>query len=345
MNSTTYTEGVLPNFMRKILTKLSNYDSLSYEEAYETLYGITNGMINEAQTIAFISAFVMRKITFEELKGFRQAMLDQCKKTELSGSANAIDIVGTGGDGKNTFNISTLASIVVASTGRKVIKHGNYGSTSVSGSSNVLEHLGYKFTNDTALLQRQLDENNICFLHAPLFHPAMKNVAPIRKSLGIRTFFNLLGPLTNPGMPQYHMIGTNNLSVARMYHYLMQDGDQDYTILHNVDGFDELSLTAECKIYGRKTEKLIYPEDFGMTIINALELDGGNTIAEAAVIGMNVLENKASSTQINVVVANAALAIHTMDDTILLSDAAMIARESIESGAALNTFQRMIKIY
>lgn len=338
----TYTEGVLPHFMRKILTKLSNYDSLTYEEAYETLHGITNGMINEAQTIAFISAFVMRRITFEELKGFRQAMIDQCHKINLRGCENAIDIVGTGGDGKNTFNISTLAAIVVASTGRKVIKHGNYGSTSVSGSSNVLEFLGYKFSGEESELQDQLDKNNICFLHAPLFHPAMKNVAAIRKNLGIRTFFNLLGPLTNPANPQYHMVGTNNLSVARMYHILLQDGGQDYTVLHNVDGYDEVSLTAQCKIYGRKKERLLDAESFGLPETNPHELDGGKTVTEAAEIFMNILENKSTASQKNAVLANAGLAIQTLNPDLNLSDSVDLAREALESGKSLTTFNSMI---
>lgn len=339
----TFSEGVLPHFMKKILTRLSNYESLSHDEAYDTLHGITNGLINEAQTIAFISAFVMRRITFEELNGFREAMLDQCLRIHMDGSEKAMDIVGTGGDGKNTFNISTLSSIVVASTGQKVIKHGNYGSTSVSGSSNVLEALGYKFSNNKDVLQKQLDDNNICFLHAPLFHPAMKNVATIRKNLGIRTFFNLLGPLTNPGQPAYELIGANSLSVARMYHYLLQDTKKDYIVLHSLDGYDEISLTSDCKIYSNKAEKILKPAHFGLPKVEPKDLDGGKNSADAVKIFMDVLENKGSAGQKNVVVANSAVALQLVDEHLSLEDAVDICRETIDNGKALYTFQKMIR--
>lgn len=338
----TFSEGVLPHFMKKILTRLSNYESLSHDEAYDTLHGITNGLINEAQTIAFISAFVMRRITFEELNGFREAMLDQCLKIDLDGSETAIDIVGTGGDGKNTFNISTLSAIVVASTGQKVIKHGNYGSTSVSGSSNVLEALGYKFNNTKEVLQRQLDENNICFLHAPLFHPAMKNVATIRKNLGIRTFFNLLGPLTNPAQPAYQVIGANSLSVARMYHYLLQDTDKDYIVLHNLDGYDEVSLTASCKIYSNKEEKILKPSSFGLDRVEPTDLKGGKNSADAVKIFTNVLENKCTPGQKSAVLANSAIALQLINEKLNLEDAVAICREVVDKGKALDTFKKMI---
>ncbi len=342
VQTTTYTEGVLPHFMKKILNRLANYDSLSHDEAYDTLQGITNGLINEAQTIAFISAFVMRRITFDELKGFREALLDQCLKIKLDGQDSALDIVGTGGDGKNTFNISTLTSIVLAASGQKVIKHGNYGSTSISGSSNVLESFGYKFSNQQDVLQQQLDEANICFLHAPLFHPAMKNVATIRKNLGIRTFFNLLGPLTNPVQPGYQVLGTNSLSIARMYHYLLQDTKKDYFILHNIDGYDEISLTAECKVYSNKEEKLLNPRSFGFNKIKPEEIFGGDTANSASRIFMEVLENKAAPAQINVVIANSAIALQLVNPTLSLSDAVEQSRELIENGAALSTFKKMI---
>lgn len=342
VNSNTYTEGVLPHFMKKILNRLANYESLTHDEAYDTLQGITNGLINEAQTIAFISAFVMRRITFEELSGFREALLDQCLKIKLNGQESALDIVGTGGDGKNTFNISTLSAIVVAASGQKVIKHGNYGSTSISGSSNVLESLGYKFSNNQEVLQHQLDESNICFLHAPLFHPAMKNVAAIRKSLGIRTFFNLLGPLTNPVQPKYQVLGTNSLSIARMYHYLLQDDKRDYIVMHNIDGYDEISLTAECKIYSNKDEKLLKPSSFGFQRIKGEEIFGGNTPAEASKIFTDVLENKATPAQINVVIANSAIALQLVKPDISIQDAVSECKELIENGAALITFKKMI---
>lgn len=344
MTDTSFETGVMPHFMKKILNKLSNHEHLNYDEAYETLTGITNNLINDAQATAFISAFLMRRITFEELKGFRQAMLDQCREVRLNGSESAIDIVGTGGDGKNTFNISTLACIVVAATGRKVIKHGNYGSTSVSGSSNVLEQAGYVFTHDAAILQKQLDEANLCFLHAPLFHSAMKNIAPIRRNLGIRTFFNLLGPLINPARPAYHLIGTNELAVSRMYHYLMQDSDEKYSIIHNTDGYDELTLTAACKVYGNKGEKLLFADDFGLPPNLPEALDGGSSIPEAATILTGILNNQGTAAQVNAVIANAALAIQTMDGNIPLRQAAAEAREAIESGKASSIFHKLIQI-
>jgi anthranilate phosphoribosyltransferase len=342
VNSTTYTEGVLPHFMKKILNRMANYESLTHDEAYDTLQGITNGLINEAQTIAFISAFVMRRITFEELSGFREALLDQCLKIKLEGSESGLDIVGTGGDGKNTFNISTLSAIVVAASGQKVIKHGNYGSTSISGSSNVLESLGYKFSNNQEVLMKQLDESNICFLHAPLFHPAMKNVAAIRKNLGIRTFFNLLGPLTNPVQPKYQVLGTNSLSIARMYHYLLQDKNREYIVMHNIDGYDEISLTAECKLYGNGDEKLLQPSAFGFQKINAEDIFGGNTSAVASRIFMEILENKGSQAQENVAVANSAIALQLVKHQLTLQDAVAECKELIHSGSALNTFKKMI---
>src|SRR5450631_83076 len=177
----------------------------------------------------------MRSIVIEELQGFRDALLELCIRVDMDGF-ELMDIVGTGGDGKNTFNISTLACFIVAGTGQKVAKHGNYGASSISGASNVMEQVGYRLKNDPGKLKQEVEEANICFLHAPLFHPALKAVGPIRKNLGIRTFFNMLGPLVNPAFPKYQLIGVYNLEMARIYNYLLQQSGSSFTIIHGLDG-------------------------------------------------------------------------------------------------------------
>eukprot|EP01035_Chromulina_nebulosa_P000209 gene209-304_t len=219
---------------------------MSKQQAYDTLTGIGKSQYNEHEVTAFMTVFLMRSITIEELEGFRDALLDLCVKVDL-GNHQLLDIVGTGGDGKNTFNVSTLACFIVAGAGQKVAKHGNYGATSVSGASNVMEQLGYKFKNNSEALKREVEEANICFLHAPLFHPALKAVGAIRKNLGVRTFFNMLGPMVNPASPAYQLVGVYNLEMARIYNYLLQQTGKAFTIIHSLDGYDEISLTNDTK--------------------------------------------------------------------------------------------------
>ena len=233
--------------MKKILQFLFEYKSLDRSTAKEVLLNISKGLYNESEIAAFITVFLMRSITIDELTGFRDALLELCVRVDMNGH-NVIDIVGTGGDGKNTFNISTLACFIVAGTGQKVAKHGNYGASSISGASNVMEQLGYKFKNEKDRLKKEVEEANICFLHAPMFHPALKTVGPIRKNLGVRTFFNMLGPMVNPAFPEFQLVGVYNLEMARIYNYLLQQSTAAFTIIHSLDGYDEISLTSDAKV-------------------------------------------------------------------------------------------------
>ncbi|MDW8296910.1 MAG: anthranilate phosphoribosyltransferase [Raineya sp.] len=328
--------------MKEILLHLFEHRTLTKNQAQEILKNIALGKYNSAQIAAFMTVYLMRSITVEELEGFRDAMLDLCIALDLS-HYNPIDLCGTGGDGKSTFNISTLASFVVAGAGQAVAKHGNYGVSSVCGSSNILEHFGIKFTNDKNLLEKQLEKANICILHAPLFHPAMKTVAPIRKELGVKTFFNMLGPMVNPAFPQNQMVGVFNLELARLYAYLYQKTNKNFSIIHSLDGYDEISLTAPCKIYTRNQEQILSAEIFGEGILEN-EILSGNTIEDSAKIFINVLENKASQAQKNVVLANAAMALHTAQPQKTLQECLYIAKESLESGKALQSFKRLQEV-
>jgi anthranilate phosphoribosyltransferase len=327
--------------MKKILNHLFENKSFSRSEARQILTSIASGVYNTSQIAAFITAYNMRSITVQELQGFRDAMLDLCIKVDLS-DFELIDLCGTGGDGKDTFNISTLASFVVAGAGHKVAKHGNYGVSSGCGSSNVMEYLGYKFTSNTDDLKRSLDAAGICFIHAPLFNPAMKTVAPIRKELGVKTFFNMLGPMCNPAEPQNQIVGVFSLELARLYAYLYQDTDRNYTILHAVDGFDEFSLTCDVKVFSKTGESLLKVSDLGFETILQEEIKGGDTVESSAKIFMDVLEGKASDAQNNVVLCNAALAIQTKDPSRSFSDCFYEAETALVSKKALESFKNLV---
>lgn len=326
--------------MKKILENLFNHKSLSKEEAKSVLIKIANGEYNQYQISSFLTVFMMRSITVNELSGFREALLELCIPINLS-EYKAIDLCGTGGDGKNTFNISTLSSFVVAGAGEKVVKHGNYGVSSLCGSSNILEYLNCKFKNTQDDLKRDLDSAGICFLHAPLFNPAMKNIAPIRKDLGLRTFFNMLGPLVNPSRPKYQIVGVYNLALARLYQYLLQEGDTRYSILHSIDAYDEVSLTASTKIISNDKEELLSPEDFNMEKLTPEQLYGGSNIKESAAIFMSVLKNEATQAQKNVVIVNAGLAINCLNPDETREESFSRARQAIESAQALKVFKTL----
>jgi len=327
--------------MKKILNHLFENKSFSREEAQRILLSIAAGEFNSSQIAAFITAFGMRNITVAELQGFRDAMLDMCIKVDLS-DYELVDLCGTGGDGKDTFNISTLASFVVAGAGHKVAKHGNYGVSSGCGSSNVMEHLGYKFTGDQDELKRSLDRAGICFIHAPLFNPAMKIVAPIRKDLGVKTFFNMLGPMANPAQPKNQIVGVFSLELARLYAYLYQETDKNYTIIHALDGFDEVSLTCEVKMFTKSGEELLKTTDLGFEQINAYEIMGGDTVQSSAEIFMHVLQGTGTDPQNNVVLCNAALAIRTIKPEQSFADCYYEAETSLLSGMALKSFQSLV---
>src|SRR5207344_2914728 len=329
--------------MKKILQYLFEHKTLSYLQAKEVLINISKGMYNETEVTAFVTVFLMRSITIEELQGFRDALLELCVKVDLN-DYKTIDIVGTGGDGKNTFNISTLACFIVAGTGQKVAKHGNYGASSISGSSNVMEQLGYKFKNAQQQLKKEIEEANICFMHAPLFHPALKAVAPIRKNLGLRTFFNMLGPMVNPASPEFQLVGVYNLEMARIYNYLLQQTGKAFTIIHGLDGYDEISLTNDTKVITNDGEQIMTPEQLGKRAVTASDIHGGNSVEEAAKIFSTILKGEGSWAQNAVVIANAAMALHCTGKFTNYDNAYAVAVESLESGKANQALQKLISL-
>lgn len=329
--------------MKKILNILFEHKALSREEARNVLVEIGQGKYNEHEVTAFMTAYLMRSITIPELQGFRDALLELCVQVDL-GTVDAIDIVGTGGDGKDTFNISTLSCFIVAGAGQSVVKHGNYGSSSVSGASNVMEKMGYRFKNDNAALRRELEETGVCFLHAPLFHPALKQVGPIRKNLGMRTFFNMLGPLVNPGNPSYQLVGVYNLEMARVYNYLLQETDRSFAIIHGLDGYDEISLTNDTKVITREGERIMTPEQLGKRMVMASDIFGGTSVDQAADIFRRVIKAEGSWAQHAVVLANAAMALHCTGKYESYDDAYHAAVDSLESGKAYDCLQKLISL-
>jgi len=328
--------------MKKVLNRLTQYETLTEDESRNIIIEISEGKLNTSEISSFLTIFMIRNITIEELNGFRKALIELSLKIDLE-EFDPIDLCGTGGDEKDTFNISTLASFVTAGSGVKVAKHGNYGVSSSCGSSNVLESLGLNFNNDSNKIKEAVDKANICFLHAPLFHPAMKNVAPVRKELGLKTFFNMLGPMVNPSMPKKQIVGVYNLELARIYNYLYQLTDINYNIIHSLDGYDEISLTGNTKVYSRKSEFILESEDFNLKNINPLDIKGGIDIKSSSKIFMNVLNGNGSNHQENVVCANASLAI-AISKEISILDAFEEAKESIKSGKALKCFNNLINI-
>ena len=325
--------------MKNILNRLINHEILSKEEAKEVLVNISSGSYNPSQISAFLTVYMMRSISIDELFGFREALLELCVRVDLS-AYNTIDLCGTGGDGKDTFNISTLASFVTAGTGIKVAKHGNYGVSSISGSSNVMEKLGIKFSNDNNFLEKCIDQAGITILHAPLFHPAMKNVGPIRKELGVRTFFNMLGPMINPASTPNQLVGVFNLELARMYAYLCQNTDINFTILHSLDGYDEISLTGKTKIFACDKEYYLNPDDFGVRQLSQSEIEGGKTIDESAEMFLNIISGKGNEAQNNVVCANAGIAIATVNGC-TPGEGFELAKESLLSGKGLIALKKL----
>lgn len=328
--------------MKEILNRLINQEHISSEEAKNVLVNISEGKYNQSQIASFLTVYMMRSITIEELRGFRDALLELCIPVNLE-DYNTIDLCGTGGDSKDTFNISTLSSFITAGAGVKVAKHGNYGVSSASGSSNVMEYLGIKFTNDVNFLKRSLEAANICVLHAPLFHPAMKNVAPIRKELGVKTFFNMLGPMVNPAFPKNQMVGVFSLELLRLYSYLYQESDKKYAIVHALDGYDEISLTGKTKVVSNNSEILFTPETIGFSTIEQNEIYGGNSVKMAAEIFKSIINGEGTAAQNNVVLANAGLAIATAKD-ISHTEGIEVAKESLFSGNARDSLKTLIAI-
>lgn len=329
--------------MKTILNRLFNHEELTREETKQILLNITEQKYPDAQIAALLTAFQMRGITVEELIGFREALMQTRLAIDFA-PYHPIDIVGTGGDGKNSFNISTCACFVVAGAGYKVAKHGNYGATSVSGASNVIEAHGVKFTNDADRLKQSLEKCNMAYLHAPLFNSAMKFVAPVRKALSVRTIFNLFGPLVNPCCPTYQLLGVADLQQMRLYTNVFYQLGIDFAVVSSLDGYDEISLTDEFKVMTRGYEQVFRPEQLGMTSIRPDELSGGATKEEAAAIFDHVLQGTATKAQTQCVLTNAAFAIQVIEPAKTIDECLAIARESLESGSALHTLKQFIEL-
>lgn len=327
--------------MKDILNQLIEHRTLTQGQAREVLKNLATGSYNTSQIAAFMTVYLMRSITVEELGGFREAMLELCIPVEIS-EYDAMDLCGTGGDGKDTFNISTLASFVVAGAGQNVAKHGNTGVSSICGSSNLMAYFGYQFTNEIGQIRRGLDEAGICFLHAPLFHPAMKNVAPIRKDLGVKTFFNMLGPMVNPSFPKKQLVGVFSLELARLYGYLYQEMEGRFSILHALDGYDEISLTGPFKIISNVGEKVLHPENLGLPQLSPESILGGETVEESAKIFESILKGKGTLSQNSVVLANAAAALVTAREGLSFPEGVAIAEEVLLSGKALQVFDGLV---
>ena len=327
--------------MRDTLNYLFSGSSLTKEEARGVLTKIAEGQFSEAEIASFLTVYRMRRIEPEELAGFRQALLDLCVAVDFS-EYNTIDVVGTGGDGKNTFNISTASCFVLAGAGYKVTKHGNYGLSSVSGASNMFEYFGYQFSNDQRKLRSELENAGICFFHAPLFHPAMKNVGPVRRALKVRTLFNMMGPIINPASPKNQLVGVSDLDTMDLYHQVFKDSGQNFLIVHSLDGYDEISLTGDARYVSNETEDNLSPADFGFKTLQPEELSGGNSVDDAARIFKGILEGTGTEAQENVVIANAALGIKCMFPEKTLADCVAEASESLKSKKAFEVFKKLL---
>ncbi len=329
--------------MKKILQYLFEHKTLDRNAAKEVLLNISKGIYSDMEIASFTTVYLMRSITIPELLGFRDALIELCVSVKLNGH-KVVDIVGTGGDGKNTFNISTLSCFIVAGAGVKVAKHGNYGATSISGSSNVMETHGYKFSADNNKLINEIEKANICFMHAPLFHPALKVVGPIRRSLGVRTFFNMLGPMVNPALPEVQVIGVYNLEMARIYSYLLQQSSARFTIIHSLEGYDEISLTGDTKVITNEGEKILSAEYLGKRTVSPEDIYGGTTTEEAAKIFLKILKGEATWAQNAVVIANAAMALHSTGNFNNYEECYSTAVDSLESGKAYKIFKTLMAL-
>lgn len=330
--------------MKEFLDRMLNHEQLTREETKNILIGITQGAYPNEQITALLTGLQMRGITVDELLGFRDGILETGVPAVLD-CDHYIDVVGTGGDRKNTFNISTTSCFVIAGAGYKVAKHGNYAATSTSGASNVIARHGIQFTSDIDKLNRSMNECGIVYLHAQLFAKAMKFVGPIRKALPFSTCFNLLGPIVNPSRPQCQLLGVANLDQMRLYSNVYQKIGIDYGIVNSIDGYDEISLTGDFKVTTNDYERIFKPSELGFDIVKAEELAAGATEDEAKTIFDNVLADKALPGQKNVVLANAAFGIQVLEKGKKpIEECIAIARDSIESGKALATFKKFMEL-
>ncbi len=328
--------------MKKLLDRLFTGATLTSIEAQQTLTRITSGEVPEAQVAALLAVYRMRPITTDELLGFRQSLIEAALPIDLS-AYNAIDVVGTGGDGKNTFNISTCACFVIAGAGYHVAKHGNFGASSVSGASTVLQQHGVKFTNDESRLRQSIEQSGVAYLHAPLFHPALGAVGGLRRTLGFKTFFNLLGPLVNPCRPAAQLLGVADLIQLRLYREVLARIGKPFCVVTSLDGYDEISLTHDFKVATRDGENLLRPDEIGFTRSEVSMLSGGTTAEDAAGIFDRVLNGTATSSQTNTVMANAAFGIRLLAPQKSLPECLDEARQSLKSGAAKQHFEKFLQ--
>ncbi|MFN5044773.1 MAG: anthranilate phosphoribosyltransferase [Bacteroidota bacterium] len=329
--------------MKKVLNYLFEHRTLTREDARQILVSIGKGEYNEHELSAFMTVYLMRSITLDELMGFRDALLELSVSIDFQ-HRQVMDVVGTGGDGKNTFNISTLACFIIAGAGFPVAKHGNYGASSISGASNLMERIGYVFKNDQDALRKELDASNMCFLHAPFFHPALKTVGPIRKNLKVRTFFNLLGPVVNPSRPAFQLIGVYNLEIARLYNYLLQSENSTFAIVHSLDGYDEISLTADSKVITKLGEKVYHPNALGGMVVRPDEIYGGETVDAAVEKFMCILQGKGTASQNAVVCSNAAMGIMLSGKFQDYQSAFESAKDSLLGGKAHAALKKLIQL-
>ena len=329
--------------MKKVLNYLFEHRTLTREDARQILVSIGKGEYNEHELSAFMTVYLMRSITLDELMGFRDALLELSVSIDFQ-HRQVMDVVGTGGDGKNTFNISTLSCFIIAGAGFPVAKHGNYGASSISGASNLMERIGYVFKNDQDALRKELDASNMCFLHAPFFHPALKTVGPIRKNLKVRTFFNLLGPVVNPSRPAFQLIGVYNLEIARLYNYLLQSENSTFAIVHSLDGYDEISLTADSKVITKLGEKVYHPNALGGMVVRPDEIYGGETVDAAVEKFMCILQGKGTASQNAVVCSNAAMGLMLSGKFQNYESAYESAKDSLLGGKAHAALKKLIQL-
>jgi anthranilate phosphoribosyltransferase len=329
--------------MREILNHLFEHKTLTRLEAERVLTNIAKGNYSESEIAAFLTVYLMRSITVEELTGFRDALLNLCIRIDLS-EFDPMDVCGTGGDGKDTFNISTLTTFVLAGAGIKIAKHGNYGVSSTCGSSNILEHFGYKFSTDSDKLKNEIDKSGVCFLHAPLFNPAMKNVAPVRRALKIKTFFNMLGPMVNPSFPSKQLIGVYSLELARLYNYLYQQSSMKYMIIFSLDGYDEVSLTSDFKYILNGVEQIVSPETLNYKRSAPSELSGGKSVPEAASVFIKILKGEGTRAQNDVVTVNSVMALKCYYPLKSFEECREIASDSISGRKAYKSFTKLIEL-
>ncbi|PWL30589.1 MAG: anthranilate phosphoribosyltransferase [Fluviicola sp. XM-24bin1] len=324
--------------MKRFLETIMDKEYFSKATAAEFIHAIGEDAVSDAEIAAILSGIQFRGVSLEELDGFREALLERATKPEID-SENCIDVCGTGGDGKDTFNISTTSALVLAAMGYKVIKHGNYGVSSSCGSSNVLESLGFRFTTDNKEFEADLRQNNICFLHAPLFHPTLKKVAPVRKQLGVRTIFNSLGPLVNPVQPSFQLTGTYSLELAKMYQHVLRQNRKAFSVVYAMDGYDEITLTDATRLLANNNDSIVSAASFGKNTVNPDHLKSGGTIDKAAEILTAIANGNGTEAQTNVVAANVATAIQTIQSGTTLKDAFDEAQQFIRSGQTAKHFK------